>query len=106
MWRVPSMVAGFGLALSIGLSRLELHAHSASEVVSGLLVGAVPTLVFLVRWGAHWRWHGRACWIIPIILCVIVLTHGERFPSQKWLKDAAARVNADHKAHVRQRAGT
>ncbi|MDT6963875.1 MULTISPECIES: phosphatase PAP2 family protein [unclassified Cupriavidus] len=41
--------AGVLLALAVGLSRLALHAHSVSEVASGLALGFCASLPFIAR---------------------------------------------------------
>lgn len=41
--------AGVLLALTVGVSRLALHAHSVSEVASGLALGFCVSLPFLMR---------------------------------------------------------
>jgi membrane-associated phospholipid phosphatase len=38
-WRRLAFLAGWALALLIGVSRVMVHAHSASEVAAGLLLG-------------------------------------------------------------------
>jgi membrane-associated phospholipid phosphatase len=50
--RIAWILAGAGslLALLIGVSRLELGAHSVSEVVLGLLIGGLVSGVVLGRW--------------------------------------------------------
>lgn len=42
-WRVAAVLAGYGLALLITLSRWKLGMHSPSECLSGFLVGAVAS---------------------------------------------------------------
>ncbi|MCO5397465.1 phosphatase PAP2 family protein [Ralstonia soli] len=41
--------AGMLLALAVGVSRLALHAHSVSEVVSGLALGLCVSMPFIMR---------------------------------------------------------
>lgn len=43
-WRVPVATA-WGLSLVVGLSRLVLHVHWASDVLAGWLVGAAVALI-------------------------------------------------------------
>jgi hypothetical protein len=52
--RMARLLAGAGavLALSIGVSRVVLGAHSVSEVVLGLLIGGIVSAVVLGRWPA------------------------------------------------------
>ncbi len=45
--RVGAMVAGAGLALLVGVSRIAVGAHSASEVLAGLLVGGMVSAIAL-----------------------------------------------------------
>ncbi|RZT31830.1 phosphatase PAP2 family protein [Cupriavidus agavae] len=44
-------LAGVALALAVGVSRLALHAHSPSEVVSGLALGFLVSVPFILRHG-------------------------------------------------------
>lgn len=45
--RRAAVLAGFALGGVIGVSRLALRAHSTSEVVTGFLLGAIASTVFL-----------------------------------------------------------
>lgn len=44
-------LAGVLMALAVGVSRLALHAHSVSEVISGLALGFCVSLPFIMRRG-------------------------------------------------------
>jgi hypothetical protein len=46
-----AVIAGFALALLVGMSRLEVGAHSVSEVVAGLLLGGAASAFALARSG-------------------------------------------------------
>lgn len=45
--RSMALVVGLVLPVTIGLSRLAIHAHSPSEVVSGLVLGYLASTLFL-----------------------------------------------------------
>jgi membrane-associated phospholipid phosphatase len=65
------MVAlGFALALLVGVSRLQVHAHSVSEVASGFLLGTLVSLLVL-GWQHIPRLHAPP-WI-PLLLSVWLL---------------------------------
>ena len=52
-WRVRpgrALLPGLALAATIGVARASAHAHSASEVVAGWLLGALVTALLLKRW--------------------------------------------------------
>ncbi len=44
-----AMASGAALALAVGISRLVVHAHSVSEVIAGLGLGALVSSAALVR---------------------------------------------------------
>ena len=44
---ILALVVGLVLPLTIGLSRLAIHVHSPSEVVSGLILGYLASTLFL-----------------------------------------------------------
>jgi membrane-associated phospholipid phosphatase len=50
--QLAMLAAGAGLALAVGLTRIALHAHTTSEVVSGLLIGGVCVAWFGKRYFA------------------------------------------------------
>lgn len=99
-WRSAGISLGLALAAGIGISRLELHAHSISEVVSGLLAGAVPSLVFLKKQGDDWKLSVGARWVIPFLIGAIALMHGTQFPSQVLLMTMAKGLSADGNVHI------
>lgn len=45
--RSLALVAGLLLPLTIGMSRLAIHVHSPSEVISGLILGYLASTLFL-----------------------------------------------------------
>lgn len=54
-------VAGTALSIAIGVSRVEIDAHSSSEVVAGLLLGALVSAWTVFRWpAARLGMHGMA----------------------------------------------
>ena len=46
--RKAAVITGYVLAAVVGYSRLVIHAHSVSEVIAGLLLGAAGSALFLV----------------------------------------------------------
>ncbi len=48
-WQRLAFAAGVALALGVGISRMEVGAHSVAEVISGLLLGGSVTLIALWR---------------------------------------------------------
>ena len=75
-----ALVAGYGLALLVGVSRLEVGAHSPSEVIAGLVVGGGASLWAMVRSGlrAQWNWP----WVPVLMLAWISWTPFTLPPSQ------------------------
>ena len=59
------VLAGLGFGLMIGISRLALGVHSVSEVITGLLLGAVISLGFI------WYARGRATIVFDRKLLII-----------------------------------
>ncbi|MWL90792.1 phosphatase PAP2 family protein [Cupriavidus sp. SW-Y-13] len=60
--------AGVVLALAVGVSRLALHAHSPSEVISGLALGFCVSLPFIMRHGVP---HGP---MTMTLACVVLVS--------------------------------
>lgn len=49
-WTRGAVLFGFGLALLVAISRVQVQAHSVSEVVGGVLVGSCASLLALAAW--------------------------------------------------------
>lgn len=71
-----AVAAGYSLAAVVGYSRLVIHAHSVSEVIAGLLLGAAGSALFLLLQkrttpseSVSISWGGVACLVmVPLIL--------------------------------------
>jgi hypothetical protein len=80
----------------VGYSRLVIHAHSVSEVIAGLLLGAAGSALFLLlqKRTTHSEsvsisWGGVACLVmVPLIL----LHSGNKAPTQSLLGQIATAV--------------
>ena len=82
------LLAGLVFGIAIGISRLEIHVHSISEVVSGCLLGAVVSLSF--AWLIRNRpiVFDRKLLIIGVIALLPVLTL-KPAPTESWMESVA-----------------
>jgi hypothetical protein len=89
--RRTAMVMGYLLAGLVGYSRLAIHAHSPSEVIAGLLLGACGSALFLLLQrnssrvvDAQLSWGGV---LSLIIIPVVLLNTGTKAPTSLcWAK--------------------
>lgn len=85
-WQKAAVATGYILAAVVGYSRLVIHAHSVSEVIAGLLLGAAGSALFLLLQkrtsDCDYKtvpWGGIACLVmVPLIL----LHSGSKAPTQ------------------------
>ncbi|HHG1084495.1 TPA: phosphatase PAP2 family protein [Klebsiella pneumoniae] len=92
-------------AVVVGYSRLVIHAHSVSEVIAGLLLGAAGSALFLVLQkrtsdpeSVNISWGGVACLVmVPLIL----LHSGSKAPTQSLLGQIATAVGPLDKPFTR-----
>ena len=103
--RRTAMVMGYLLAGLVGYSRLAIHAHSPSEVIAGLLLGAIGSALFLLLQrnssrvvDAQLSWGGvRSLIIIPVVL----LNTGAKAPTQSLLGEIAVKLGPLEKPFTR-----
>ncbi len=69
--RQALLAAGYGLATAVGLSRLVLQLHSASEVASGLALGAAASAAAL--WVGHFPPLRLVRWLPALLLAWALL---------------------------------
>ncbi len=101
-WRWMAMAGGLLLALLVAVSRLMLHVHSAAEVVSGFLVGAVAALFFLFRYGKRWHLPRRGWLLAMSVALVLPLVYGHRFPTERILRFVAQQLSLDNTVYTRR----
>jgi len=83
--RSLGVLAGYALALLLGISRLAVHAHSVSEVVAGLLLGATISAVFIGIAGSLEGPAFSPLWIALIVLTLLPAPYVRPAPTQAWL---------------------
>jgi len=91
LWRGFAIGIGYLIPLLVGLSRLVIHAHSTSEVATGLLLGFTLSSAFLLSQrrtalkGFSWPQVGVA-FLVPLLL----LGHGRVATTQQFLERFSA----------------
>jgi len=97
------VLVGLTVGLLVGLSRLELLAHSVSEMIAGCVLGALVALslvLVLIR-----REPARAApYRIAFSLIVLaVALHGLRAPTQHWVTQVALSLSGHEHPFIRAR---
>ncbi|RBA22993.1 phosphatase PAP2 family protein [Herminiimonas fonticola] len=82
------LLAGLVFGIAIGISRLAIHVHSISEVISGCILGAIVSLSF--AWLIRNRpiVFDRKLLIIGVIALLPVLTL-KPAPTESWMESVA-----------------
>lgn len=89
--RLLAIGVGYLIPLMVGFSRLVIHAHSASEVATGLLLGFTLSSAFLLSQrrtalkGFSWPQVGAA-FLVPLLL----MGHGRVATTQQFLERFSA----------------
>jgi len=89
--RLLAIGVGYLIPLMVGFSRLVMHAHSASEVATGLLLGFTLSSAFLLSQrrtalkGFSWPQVGAA-FLVPLLL----IGHGRVATTQQFLERFSA----------------
>ncbi|WP_205950523.1 phosphatase PAP2 family protein [Pantoea stewartii] len=102
LWRGFAIGVGYMIPLMVGLSRLVIHAHSLSEVLTGLLLGFTLSTAFLLSQretalkGFSWPQIAAAL-LVPVLL----LGHGRIATTQQFLEHFSARLAGLEKPYTR-----
>jgi membrane-associated phospholipid phosphatase len=74
-WPLLLVLSAYAFAALIGVSRVMIHVHSVSEVVSGFAIGSAASLSALMlisgntpRISSRWLWAGLASWLVVMPL--------------------------------------
>lgn len=98
MWGV---LAGFAFAGLIGASRLALHAHSVSEVVSGTLLGGAISASFMWIAGSLRKHVFNRLRIALSLLALLTAPYVQPAPTQEWLTDVSLFISGHEKPFLR-----
>ncbi|WP_312828450.1 phosphatase PAP2 family protein, partial [Pantoea anthophila] len=100
--RVAAIGVGYLIPLMVGFSRLVIHAHSKSEVATGLLLGFTLSTAFLISQrrtalkGFSWPQIGAAL-LVPFVL----MSHGRVATTQQFLERFSASLAGLEKPYTR-----
>lgn len=100
-WRIAAVAGGVLLALLIALARVQLHTHSASEAVFGLLLGLATAGAFiaLVRLKSGFALRP---WLVAATLAALVIQPpGPRLNSQQLLTGVALNLSGKDRPYSR-----
>lgn len=101
-WRRVAIGIGYLIPLMVGYSRLVIHAHSLSEVVTGLTLGFTLSTAFLVSQrrtslkGFSWPQVAAAV-LVPVVL----ISHGRVATTQEFLAQLSAKIAGLEKPFTR-----
>jgi len=97
---LPTLL-GVTVAVIITVSRVEVHAHSISEALSGWLLGTLVSLLFL--WSARSRtiMLPRRWLLVPSLTFLLAAPFVKPAPAQQWITSAALFLSGHSQAFDR-----
>ncbi|KAF3998166.1 phosphatase PAP2 family protein [Glaciimonas immobilis] len=103
--RISGVILGMALGVFMGISRLAVHVHSMSEVVSGCLLGACVSIGFI--------WISRTFpkpvlhrWLIVLSLVVLIpAPMANPAPTERWLNTISLLISRHDKPFERGYSG-
>jgi membrane-associated phospholipid phosphatase len=85
--------AGYFIAIMVGISRLALHAHSVSEVISGFILGSLCSVIFLyTQQDRDMQYFTLAPLVILLVLPLTLMSFGKKAPTQQLIEHIAAQI--------------
>ncbi len=102
LWRAVMIGLGYVIPLMVGFSRLVIHAHSVSEVITGLLVGFSLSSAFLLS-QRRTALKGFSLPQVGVALLVplLLLGHGRVATTQQFLERFSANIAGLEKPYTR-----
>lgn len=96
---------GYALAGLVGYSRLMVHAHSTSEVIAGLLLGAAGSAIFLLQQSrvraTHTAQLSFGSLASMVVIPALLLNTGAKAPTQSLLSEIAVKIGPLEKPFTR-----
>ena len=100
-WRRAGVCAGVALAVLISVARVKGQQHSASEAISGTLLGLLVAGIFIWQMaGARELFISRT--LVALSLCALLLTPAaEPVPTEQWMTQLALYLSGHERAFQR-----
>ncbi len=100
--RMAAFVAGLVVGGMISISRVVVHAHSISEVVTGVVLGVVIAGAF-VQISRTWQEPTSGRWIIVLsLLLILPASRLAPAPTERWVQRVALFVSGHDKPYTRE----
>ncbi|WP_061324542.1 phosphatase PAP2 family protein [Serratia rubidaea] len=100
--RRTAVLIGYLLPLAIGWSRLAIHVHSTSEVITGLILGlSASTLFLLLQRRSSPPRLGVVKTLILLALPVLLMGHRQPAPTQSLLEKIAVTLADRERPYTR-----
>ncbi len=101
-WRTVTIGVGYFIPMMVGFSRLVIHAHSFSEVLTGLMLGFTLSSAFLVtqrRTALKGFSLAQVC--VALLVPVVLMGHGRVATTQQFLERFSANLAGLEKPFTR-----
>lgn len=100
--RRTAVIVGYLLAAVVGYSRLVIHAHSTSEVITGLALGFIVSSTFLIlQRGTQPPRQSYRKIAVTLALPLVLINSGTAAPTQGLLERIAVTIAPVEKPFVR-----
>ncbi|SNS17582.1 PAP2 superfamily protein [Noviherbaspirillum humi] len=103
--RFTAMAAGFAFGTLISYSRIVVHAHSPSEVVTGWLLGLAISITFIRMTGMLQKCLLTRGHLALGFLLAFTAASAEPAPTQSWLTRASLYISGHDTPYVRIASG-
>jgi membrane-associated phospholipid phosphatase len=99
--RALGVFCGFLFAALVGVSRLAVHAHSVSEVVSGWILGGVISVAFIGVASSLQKYIFNPKRIALVVLALLPAPYVQPAPTQEWLTTVSLYISGHDKPYHR-----
>ncbi|MGA5653928.1 phosphatase PAP2 family protein [Rahnella contaminans] len=87
------IAVGYFIAIMVGISRIALHAHSVSEVISGLILGSHCSGIFLyTQRSRDMHYFTFTPLVILLILPLSLMSFGKKASTQQLIEHIATQI--------------
>lgn len=101
--RLAAIGAGVGFGVLISVSRIMVHAHSVSEVVTGFFLGVVVSATFLWRLIQVPVAPLKPGYAVSLLLLLLMPFFGAKpAPTERWLEYVALTLSGHDKPYSRE----